>query len=174
MKLPYISSFSPSLKPGGAPMAPPLFVRVELELIKFTFIKTLSSPLCSIFQVFFTKFLMGEGLAFGDNFWSPLGTESDGGDSHQGRSQMREDLEKLSAESKNDPYSKIRANFGVLSIKWSFLMLFQYISTGLPRGQDLNKHTYKISRENFNNQGNKNMCNLKANETLKIWHYCVK
>ena len=30
---------------------------------------------------------------------------------------MRGDLEKLSAEAKNAPYSKIRANFGVLSIK---------------------------------------------------------
>ena len=54
----------------------------------------------------------------------------------------------------------------VLSLFW--IKLFQYISTGLPRGPNLNKHIYKISREIFfNKQGNKNMCNLKTNETLK-------
>ena len=35
----------------------------------------------------------------------------------------------------------------VLSLFW--IKFFQYISTGLPRGPDLNKHMYKISRENF-------------------------
>ena len=35
----------------------------------------------------------------------------------------------------------------VLSLFW--IKLFQYISIGLPRGPDLNKHIYKISRENF-------------------------
>ena len=35
----------------------------------------------------------------------------------------------------------------VLSLFW--IKLFQYISTGLPRGPDLNKHIYKISKEKF-------------------------
>ena len=40
-----------------------------------------------------------------------------GGNSRRGRSQMREDLEILSAEAKNAPTAKIEQNFGVLSIK---------------------------------------------------------
>ena len=53
----------------------------------------------------------------------------------------------------------------VLSLFW--IKLFQYISTGLPRGPDLNKHIYKLAEKIFNKQGNKNMCNLKTNETIK-------
>ena len=47
----------------------------------------------------------------------------------------------------------------VLSLFW--IKHFQYISPGLPRGPDLNKHIYtKLAEKIFNNQGNKNMCNL--------------
>ena len=74
-------------------------------------------------QGVFTKFLVGGGgkLAFGDNFQSlsgmesdgygglASGTESDGGGGEIGK--------KLS------PYSKIRANFGVLSIELSDAVL---------------------------------------------------
>ena len=58
------------------------------------------------------------GLAFGDDFSVPVGDGATwGGDSHQGRSQMRGDLENCPLRPKKSPYSKIRANFGVLSIK---------------------------------------------------------
>ena len=65
---------------------------------------------------FFTKFLVG-GLAFRAIFdprwgWSQMeGGLTSGMESDEG------DLEKLSAEAKNAPYSKIRTDFGVLSIK---------------------------------------------------------
>ena len=67
-----------------------------------------------VLQGFFTKFFMG-GLAFGDDFWSLSGTESDGG--LASGTESDEGLDKLSADAKNSPYSKIRANFHVLSIK---------------------------------------------------------
>ena len=70
---------------------------------------------------FFSQKFGGGGLAFGDNFRSPSRTGSDGGgggDSHRGQSLMGGgDLEKLSTKAKNITHNKIRANFGVLSIK---------------------------------------------------------
>ena len=58
--------------------------------------------------------------------------------------------------------------FGLFVVSLFWIWLFQYISSGLPRGPDLNKHIYtKLAEKNFNKQGNKNMCNLKTNETLK-------
>ena len=73
----------------------------------------------TIFQSFWYKYVnhykqnFGRGgLLWGDDFWSPSATESDGGD-----------LEKLFAEPKMPPHSKIKANF-VLSTKYSFLMQF--------------------------------------------------
>ena len=63
-------------------------------------------------------------LAVGDNFRSPLGTESDGGggggpDSCREQSQARGRLGKkiVRRGQKCHPYIKIRANVGVLSIK---------------------------------------------------------
>ena len=68
-------------------------------------------------RVFLTKFFVG-GLAFGDNFRSP----SDSWGSRRGQSQMRGTWKNCPLRPKNAPYSKIRANFGVLSI--TFLMQF--------------------------------------------------
>ena len=63
-------------------------------------------------QGFYTIFLVGEGeLAFGDDFWSPPGTESDGGGSRIGDGVRWRG--KLSAAAKNAPTAK----FGVLNIK---------------------------------------------------------
>ena len=61
----------------------------------------------------------GWGACFQGQFWSPQGWSQmggGGGDSHQGRSQMMGNLEKLSAEAKS-PYNKFGANFGVISVK---------------------------------------------------------
>ena len=76
-------------------------------------------------QGFFTKFLVG-GLAFEDDFRSPLGMESYGGEGGlaSGMESDEGGFGKLSPEVKNAPYCKIRANFCILSIKYSFLMLF--------------------------------------------------
>ena len=53
---------------------------------------------------FLTKFLVGLGLAFGDDFSVPVGDRIRWGwDSRRGQSQMRGDLEKLSAEAKKCP-----------------------------------------------------------------------
>ena len=61
-------------------------------------------------SLFFHKIFGGEGgLLSGtksDGAGAVSGTESDGGN-----------LEKLSAEARNSPYSRIRVNFGVLSIR---------------------------------------------------------
>ena len=55
-------------------------------------------------MVFFTKFLVGLGLAFGDDFSVPVGDRIRWGwDSRRGQSQMRGDLEKLPAEAKKCP-----------------------------------------------------------------------
>ena len=68
-------------------------------------------------KVFFHK-IFGEGDSLSGMIFGPRrGRSQMGGTSHRGQGQMREDLEKLSAETKNAPYSKIRANVGVLSIK---------------------------------------------------------
>ena len=81
-------------------------------------------------MVFSQNFCGGGGLAFRDNFWSPSGTESDRGTGIRGWTHVGDgvrwgDLEKLSAEAKNTPFSsKMKANFGVLSIKLSFLVQF--------------------------------------------------
>ena len=60
---------------------------------------------------FFTKFLVGVGLDLRDDFLVPVGdgVRWGGGTSRQGQSQMR--------GTKMPPYSKIKANCGVLSIK---------------------------------------------------------
>ena len=67
---------------------------------------------------FFHK-IFGGGLAFGDDFSVPVGDgvrRGEGGLT-PGMESDEGDLEKLSAKAKNAPHSKIRANFGVLSIK---------------------------------------------------------
>ena len=57
------------------------------------------------------------GLAFGDDFWSPSWTGSDGG-LMSGMETDEGDLEKLSVETKNATLQQYyRTNFGVLSIK---------------------------------------------------------
>ena len=67
-------------------------------------------------QGFFTEFLVGE-LAFGDDFWSPSGMESDEGGLTSGMESDEGVLGKnCLLRPKNAPHSKIRANFGVLSI----------------------------------------------------------
>ena len=66
---------------------------------------------------FFTKFLVG-GLAFGDDFQSPSWTESDRGDLALWTESDEGGLGNIVHWSqKCPPYSKIRAHFGVLSIK---------------------------------------------------------
>ena len=57
-------------------------------------------------QGFFTKLLV-RGLAFGDDFWSMLGTMGGGGFAHAGDGVRWGGLGKLSAEAKKAPYSKI-------------------------------------------------------------------
>ena len=58
----------------------------------------------------FHKIFGGGGLAFGDDFRSPSGAESDGGGlmSRTDRVRWGGNLEKLSAEAKNYPNSKIK------------------------------------------------------------------
>ena len=84
-----------------------------------------------VYTGYFHKIFGGGGgdLLLGMIFGPRWGQSQIGGTSHLGRSQMRGHLEKLSAEAKNAPYSKIRANFDVLSIKYSFLMQFWSISS---------------------------------------------
>ena len=54
---------------------------------------------------------------------------------------------KVFSLSRMENHARRAACLFVLSLFW--IKLFQYISTGLPRGPDLNKHIYKIGRENF-------------------------
>ena len=76
-------------------------------------------------RVFFTKFLVGwGGLLSGTIFRSLSGTKSDGRDSRRGRSQMRGIWKNCPSRPKMPPYSRIRANFGVLSIKYIFVQSF--------------------------------------------------
>ena len=66
---------------------------------------------------FFHK-IFGGGTCFRGTIFGPRhGWSQMGGYSCQGWIQMKGDLEKLSTEAINTPYSKITAFFGVLSIK---------------------------------------------------------
>ena len=56
------------------------------------------------------------GLAFGDDFWSPSGTESDGGTHIGDRVRWEGTWKNCSLRPKKTPYSKI-SNFGVLKHK---------------------------------------------------------
>ena len=66
----------------------------------------------------FHKFFGGGYLLFGTIFSPRRGQSQMGGALTSGTESDEGDLEKLSTEAKNAPYSKIRANFGVLSMKY--------------------------------------------------------
>ena len=72
-------------------------------------------------QGFFTKFLVGGNL-LSRTIFSPCRGRSQMGVLTLGMESDEGGLGKKSTEVKMPPYSKIRANFGVLSIKKSFLM----------------------------------------------------
>ena len=87
-------------------------------LYQFWFTRNPAEYIC-LHRVFFSQNFWWEGgeLAFGHDFSVPVGAESDGG-THVGDGvKWGGTYKKWSAEAKNAPYSKIRANFGVLSIK---------------------------------------------------------
>ena len=69
-----------------------------------------------VMQVFFTKFLVGGGTCFRGRFSVPVRNRVRWGDHTSGTESDEGDLKKLSTAAKNAPYSKIRANFGVLTL----------------------------------------------------------
>ena len=96
------------------------YIEVPLMAVSVNFRMNISSEKFDQ-GFYFTKFLVGGTCfrSFGDDFWSPSGTESDGGGARvEDRVIWGEKLEKNCPLRPKVPlYSKIRAKFGVLSIE---------------------------------------------------------